>query len=469
MVKKRILCLFILLGVGMLLWGCQGQENDKKEADAGVGLSMEGEKALSPWQWGPEAELSIEETDDKRVIVKNSDGQEVLDVTDYEKTDILFDEKTGACRCIKTYTRDGEKMKEGEGRSEYEVYLYKYNYYDTTGAVLEEKSDYDIRSIIGNMAFSIYQTDYQRLINLANGEILISDEYLECWISDGGFVASDSSNSGFWSEEGKKLGSIDRVVSPVQTIEDIWSISSMGNWYCTSQKTLSYGSAPLSGADDGSGDVTYSSPKEEEIVEAIDSLNTDLSGYSYFTYQNELEDPFVLVDSAGNVVLEPTDMEKYGILDNGDIVAYKGTTTEVLAADSLEPVKTLDFHSIYYDGENAIKQTQVRYNYLTDGEGEVLSQCYEELMPINAIDEVEKYFYGQQWNSWYGDIIDQKGQVLFTNEYEGVFYYVGEGIFYCSGSNAGNYLLDSSGKVTEVFSLEEGYEYDQKAGEIVKK
>lgn len=469
--KKRMVCLCILLGVGMLLWGCQGQEKAEKNGNSDIKLAKEGDKAFSPWQWGQEAELSFEETDDGRVIVKNSEDQEVLDVTDYEKTDILYDEKTGACRCIKTYTRDGVKMEESDSGGEYEVYLYKHNYYDTSGAVLAENSDYNIGSIIGNIALSQYQSSAYSLINLANGEVLVSGEYLECYVSDRGFVAVDPTDivSSFWSEDGKKLGSINNQVAPVVTTEDIWSGSSEGYWYCDSDKTVSHGSALFSELDDGTTFTRYSSQYEEELNEAMHPFNADLDGYPYFSYLDNFEDPQALVDSAGNIVLEPTDIYSYTVLDNGNIVAYKETSTEVLDAATLKPLKTLDFYSIYYDGENAIKQTQVYYNYLTDSEGKNISECYQELLPMETLEPGEKYFYGKQWNSWYGDVIDDKGNVLFTNEYEGVLYYVGGGIFYCSGSNAGSYLLDRSGKVTEVFSLSEGYEYDQEAGKIVKK
>lgn len=153
--KKIFLCL--LLCSVLFLWGCQSETES-------------GTKTDPTWHWGPETELSFRESGDGWVIVVNDQGQEVLDITDYSKTDILVDNVTGVHRCIKTYTPNGTTMVPSEGEEDVEINVYSYNYYNTAGQTLEEDTSHSLFYIVGNMGYYI-EPDYNSgLINLATGE-----------------------------------------------------------------------------------------------------------------------------------------------------------------------------------------------------------------------------------------------------------------------------------------------------------
>ena len=85
---------------------------------------------------------------------------------------------------------------------------------------------------------------------------------------------------------------------------------------------------------------------------------------------------------------------------------------------------------------------------------------------MDCEDDAGKYFVGKRWNSWYQDVLDDKGQVLFTDEFEGSFYGLGQGQFFVE-SQAGRYVVDSKGQVVEMMNLFDGYKFND--GDIEKK
>lgn len=472
--KKLIPIVCLLLACSLCLWGCGNGAEQSEKNDADIIIESEGEKVSPEWQWGPEIDLAFATGADGRTVVKDVNGQEILDVTEYEQADILFDEVSGVCRCVKTYTRDGEKMVDGENDAEYAAYLYKYDYYDTTGKLLEEASDDNILGIIDNTAFCFYSTDSFRytLKNLASGKVLTSAADLNCYVSDQGFVTVNPSNkvSAFWSDNGKRLGALGVSVAPV-VIENNFDVNLENESFRGSNKTLSYGHAPISELDDNSvKSGNYKSDREEELVMLSKDVGADYvpSTFSLFAY-GAFDDPEAvktLVDSSGQVLWEAKDCKGYSQLANGNIVVHQENSTQVLNRQTLEPEKTLDFCTAYYDGNNAVKQSQVQYNYLTDGDGKVLSECYTQIQRMDCEDDAGKYFVGKRWNSWYQDVLDDKGQVLFTDEFEGSFYGLGQGQFFVE-SQAGRYIVDSKGQVVEMMNLSDGYKYAD--GDIEKK
>ena len=445
---------FLLLCSMVWLWGCDGEKNGET-GDGGSGTAT-----MTRWQWGPEIDLSFEDTKGG-AVVKDAKGKEILDVSGYDQVDIMFDELTGTFRCIKTYTKDGTTMIPGEGEEDEEVNLYKYSYYDTTGKLLEEDSNYSLLYIAGNMAYCKYDAIRTCLRDLTAGEVNKYDDYNTCYLTDKGFavVVHNDEKSVFWSADGEKTNTIDGTIEPID-VEDIW----LDNWL-KSEKTLSQGKAYFYTEEpDFEDEAMDGEPSREDEMDAVVN-NYELRPVSHFIFADPFVDkmnknsPKGLVDATGKVLIEPTPVKTYSVMDDGSIVVYKEKTTEILSPETLKPVKTLDFGAVYYDGENAIKQNEEFYNYLTDGDGNVLSECYPHMGAIDSeVSDTEgKYFQAQNWNSWDVDVMDANGQILFTDHFEAGFHYLGQGKFYTTTSRAGKYIMDSNGKVLEMVRAWDGF------------
>lgn len=452
--KRLLLCL--LLCSVVLLCGCDnGKESGEEDKDSVT-------KAGSAWQWGPETELSFTEAEDGRVLVVNDQGQEVLDITEYPQADILVDNVTGVHRCIKTYTPNGTMMVPGEGEEDVEINVYSYNYYNTAGQPLEEDTSHSVFYIVGNMGYYT-EPDYNSgVTNLATGDSY-EIGYVDAYLTDNGFaaVAADTQETGesvFYFGDGEEPMHIEGQIAPLD-----YSTGLIGFTLWQRDHVLSYGSAPIY---PGLEDYEYQGdhPREYEMDMKVSADNYP-KPQAYFAfgipYINSMDDPPTqgLVSSKGEIVLEPQEIKGFSLLDDGNIVVYRPESTELLDGKSWEVVKSLDFAASYYDGKNAIKQEDEFNNYLTDGDGNLLTGSYPIMSKIGVIDEAgdkPSYFQAKGQGVWDTDIMDGEGNILFTDRFKASCTYLGEGMFYIH-SGAGKYIVDSTGKVVEMIRTWDGY------------
>lgn len=453
MKKVLFLLCFIVL---MTCCGCGildlGQDDNIKTYDI-----PEGEKISPEWRWSEPAEVYFDENDQGALVVRNTAGEEIIDLSSYDGAVILRDENSDLCRCIKTYN----KSEDSEG--------LLYSYYDTNGTLLEDNTADNIISIIEDIALC-ESPEYPFFLRcLSKGTILTGGgEDMSCYLSEKGFVTvSKGGGSVFWSFAGEKIKSLDAMVIPLVPGKS-----------CTYDPIAYSWRDSIKSKPANSGDLTAREGetvnKGESYSDLISSLGRDEKGslceFSCFMAKETEEDDsaVALLDGEGNTLIDYEEIKGYSLKSDGQILSHGSKTTEILGGSSLEEIETLDFGTTYFDGKNAIKQNEKYYNYLTDNDGGNLSQCYWELEPVDSVLGEELYFAGQEWNSWYVDVMDKDGNVLFTDKFEADLYYLGDGVFYCVSPQAGKYVVDSEGKVIEAIALKDNY-FLNKAGEMEEK
>lgn len=296
---------------------------------------------------------------------------------------------------------------------------------------------------------------------------LIKLAIFDAYLTDNGFAAVAKSDEGiskstFYFAEGEEPVVIEGQIALLDNSHGL-ILNIMNDIMNPENTSLSYGRAIVY---PGLDDYNYKeSPTRESEMDRKVSGDTSPKPQSYFAfgipYVNNMEEPPTqgLVNSKGEVVLEPQEINGFSLLDDGNIVVYRPATTELLDGKSWEVVTTLDFAASYYDGKNAMKQEYEFNNYLTDGDGNVFIGSYPFMSRIGVIEEAGDnpgYFQAKRQGVWNTDIMDGQGNILFTDSFEASCTYLGDGMFYIH-SRAGKYIVDSADKVVEMIRTWDGY------------
>ena len=117
-----------------------------------------------------------------------------------------------------------------------------------------------------------------------------------------------------------------------------------------------------------------------------------------------------------------------------------------------------------YDGENSILQIAEYSYYFADAEGNVLSEMNNGVQRED-MEENGVCFMIDLPETDDMAVVDRSGAVLYTIPYNPSLIYVGNDSI-AIRSNAGEYLIDCSGNIIEVFRVWDGYTYNEATNTI---
>lgn len=438
-------------------------------------------------EWGGYQDISIEKQEDGSVWVVNVEGEMVLDVSDHPRTDILGDEFTGEPRLIKTYEVLGE-MRYPDVTDEkggmMTRFAYAYHYYDTFGDPLVENCALNLVIISGNYGITADAGGKGTLIYLKDGRKI--EDVFRMMFTDAGVGVSNEGDTviSFYDDRFQELGSQKgifcegyvsdyvRNLNPKIIYNDVTLLSSgWGDGKESSYATLldTYGYAPFQESDAIPIEVT------EEVIDARTAYSDRVDAASGPRFIKD----FLIVFANTSTVQEST---RLGIVnDHGEIlfpaeylgfaycddllIVFGEEQTELYDRESLTLKETLPFKMYCYDGKNAVVFGEDGLRYLTDEKGEILSWGCERIERFD-MGENGVYYGGHFEGSDVVLMMDSNGKELFRVRNHPMIQYVGDGIF-AVHSYAAIYSMDTKGKVLDVITLWDGYEYDENSGDFV--
>lgn len=357
--KKFIVLLLICLA-GILCAACDRDGSVISEEDL--------DDTLKIGPWGECQELYFETEDgglfkDDRVFVVNENGEKVLDVSDYEQTDILCGEVTRETRLIKTYTFRTEISDPTEDDANHKGYLYDYNYYNPFGELLLENSSRNLTAIVGGFGLTrpyrsgdfgphfdecVFFLETGRCLGNSghyfltkNGLVMNGREHFESSSAD------RYEDCVFFNAAGEKVAShrnmyIDGYL--IDDMEDTTGSLQVGwdTWSASPSLKEQYGFAPEC-ADDSDANPIYRKVENEMPVDA--------SLLIFRNYGNVWS--CGLVDENGNIIRE-AQYRKIALLDENTLVAIGDYGTEILNRDDFSLRKVLPAGASYEDIRNAV-------------------------------------------------------------------------------------------------------------------
>ena len=452
---KRIFAVTLLLLITLLCGAC-GEKADDTSADG----------TLKFGAWGESRELGFSEREDGSVWVVDENGNDVLDVTGYVKTEILGDEFTGETRLIKTYTPSGTAEVETEGESTVVINTYTYDYYDLNGKLLVEKSPYNLCSISGYWGLTLDwgNSGSNSLFFLKTGKLVAGSGGFEAYPTEAGVIVGDCSTEEciFYDEDGEKIKTMEQIYLYGYLPYFYRDFGIDGPWNSIlSYDTVksSYGIAEIFPGESEEQVVSGFEGAEayDELIESVSApphRKDDLLIFKSFASG----DGMGLIREDGEILLEP----KYqGISYGGEdtVVAYGENQTEIYRISDFTLEKTLPYRMSLYDGENAAVQIAEYSFYLADAEGQQLSELYNDVIRID-MEENGVRFLCRIADSKDNVMLDRAGTVLYYLTNNPGVTYVGDGKL-AIHSGSGLYITDTDGVILQVVRLWDGYVYDE--------
>ncbi|MEG1478478.1 MAG: hypothetical protein RSC20_03030 [Clostridiales bacterium] len=461
---KKLIFPIMLLAMVMCLFGCT------KENDQG-GTSF---------NWGPEINLSFDQREDGTDWVVDENAKDILNVTDYVQANIFFDELSGVCRGIQTYTSIGTRKEVDEGGNYVDTPIYRFDYYDTSGKLIEKKTDFNLHSLIGNVAVGIVDGKNSALKNMATSKIIESNSR-ENFVTETGFI---SESGKFFDKDGKLLNKLSiskTYMTIIPVIKNRYlDFNLPWEW---SNKTISMNGAFLETAQsDNPESADYNmlmdNTESADYNKKIDGIDSPLYPSSLYRCKIGTDENIKLVDSEGNILDEPKEKDvNYSLLGDDRIVVYKADKTEICDRKTLKVQKTIPFKTTYCDEKHYIVSLGEWRHYLSDYHGKQLTPYYDKFTQLrNTVDDNiylvasgsetpdnAPYFAangGEVVGANESAILNADGEILFIDKFGGGFTYVGNGEF-AVHSRAGQYLLNSRGEIVEMYSIGESYRYNE--------
>lgn len=463
-------CCLLMLCLVCLLFAACGNENTSVELNDELVLG----------EWGENQSLSIEEQADGSVLVLDEAGNTVLDVTDYPRTDLLGDAFTGEPRLIKTYTLVGTAGVASESYFSMDHNIYAYDYYDTFGNLLVGQSSVNLVVLRGYYGGAMDHTGKTSFYYLKDGMNIGNVEGFS--FTSAGLAASFSGKMTFYDFEGEEIcsedgiyfyGCPDHFVRTVGMDAHRYVLNGDEGWfdgydsfYDSIMDTWGTVSPYPTDGEILTSEEASAYPREHfyNRLEKARSVPLLVGEHLIFRKEGNLESPCGIINDRGEILF---DAEYCGFAYwDFHLIAFGEDKTEFYPFwDLTTPVKTLPYKMYCYDGKNGVILADDGLCYLTDGEGNILSSGYERIAYFDILHE-KAYFGGYFNDSADVDMMDGNAEVLFTVHHHPNITYLGEGTFAVE-SFAANYTVDTTGKVMDVITVWDGYEYDESAGNFV--
>ncbi|MBQ4093039.1 MAG: hypothetical protein IJC82_07000 [Firmicutes bacterium] len=455
--KKQYLVWILALILCFVFMAC-----GEKEEQTFMGSD---DDSLKLGEWGENQKIFIEEKDDGSVWVVNDADENVLDVSEFVQTDILGDEFTGEPRLIKTYTSAGYTDAQLESDYNTEIEIFTLNYYDTFGNLLVKDSPYHLVSIAGNYGYtrSVDWNDSDCVFYLPEGTLISQGGNV--WPLDHGVAVGTDTGTDFYDESGTVIRQADScfVVGYLSDFQRSDTTASFYNWgYYYSFRSL------LEHYGESSELYTLYFEKEpgrSEYYDFVDgAMDAPQKQDDLLLFAEQVgSEPFGLVDERGNVVLKG-EYESYAACGEDMIVAFGADQTDLYSRTDFSLIKSLPHKMICYDGENSILQIAEYSYYFADAEGNVLSEMNNGVQRED-MEENGVCFVIDLPETDDMAVVDRSGAVLYTLPYDPSLIYVGNDSI-AIRSKAGEYLIDCSGNIIEVFRVWDGYTYNEATNTI---
>lgn len=435
--------------------------------NGGASSGTDSDDLLKPGNWGENQEVSVSEQDDGKILIVNQNGDEVLDVTKYAGTAILGDEFTGEPRLIKTYTFAGKKEVTVETDITEKIDTYTMDYYDTFGHLLIGSSVYDLVSISGSYGLTLsMDREYpSQIIYLPTGEVL--PDFHEAYLTDNG-IALVTGDSLFYDESFHELHTeknamiygFPREYKLTTNENDYW----WGQYFVFSTVKDSYGVFSDLYNKNYQGEVP-----EQEYYDLIDKKQGDFQrkGSLLIFRGNDAfdnDDQYGLIDDSGNVVIEDK-YRGFAFCGKDMIVAFGADKTDLYATSDFSLVKSIPLCMVYYDGTNSVVQVGDYSYYLADADGNSLAELCNGVELLD-MEEKGKAFVFDLPGTDDVDVVDHEGNFLYKLPFCPGLTYIEDDTIAVS-SKAGFYTIDTTGSITKIIRLWEGYVYDEAKNEIL--